>query len=153
MRFLLVIALALFASSISAAQSQTTDIRPDAKRITGDALLAEFLGVTHDGAYNFSEEGEAGRYYVETHHDDSRTSYVEDGNTTIGVWSIRQNFLCFQYPGEGMNGGCFRVYKVGNCFYYYSNQLPERRLEIDQPYWTARSVKQGEAPNCDPVVS
>ena len=42
-----------------------------------------------------------------------------------------------------MEGGCFRVYKVGNCFYYYNDQIPEFSGELDRDYWTARSVKKG----------
>ena len=146
--------IACLALPVSAyAQSQSTDIRPKAKRIKGDALLAEFMGTTHEGAYNFTPEGEPGRYYIEEHHEDSRTTYTEGDITTDGIWMIMRNQLCFQYRSNQMAGGCFRVYKVGNCFYYYQDSIPENSGEINRDYWTARSVKKGEAPNCDPVVT
>jgi len=153
MRVFAIISLSLLLSGSALAQSQNTDIRPDAKRVVGDKLLKEFLGVTHDGAYNFTDDGEPQRFYRETHHKNSQTSYVEDEQTMLGVWTIMRDQLCFEYPGDRMSGGCFRVYKVGNCFYYYSNQIPESSMEIDRDYWTARSVKEGQIPNCEPAVS
>jgi len=154
MRLLLTASLFLFCNSAALAQSQDTDIRKNALRIKGDALLESFLNTTHDGAYNFTEEGEPQRFYKETHHEDSKVTYTEDdGNPVDGLWSIRRNLLCFQYPGQKMSGGCFRVYKVGNCFYYYNNDIPEYGFEIDRDYWTARSVKAGEEPNCEAMVS
>ncbi len=154
MRLFSSIALILFAIGNANAQSQDTDIRKHALRITGDTLLNSFLNTTHDGAYNFSPDGEPQRFYTETHHDDSKVTYVEgDGKPVNGLWSIRRNLLCFEYPGGSMPGGCFRVYKVGNCFYYYNNNIPEYGFEIDRDYWTARSVKAGEEPNCEAMVS
>ncbi len=153
MRFLILLLASLSLSAPALAQSQTIDIRPKAKRIKGDVLLNEFLGVTHKGAYNFSPDGEPGKFYTETHHEDSRVSYKEDDKSAEGVWMIMRNQLCFQYRGEDMSGGCFRVYKVGNCFYFYNGDIPESSYEIDRDYWTARSVKKGETPNCEPVTT
>lgn len=145
---------AMFAfASIAAAQSQTTDIRPDANRILGEQLPAEYSGVTHKGAYNFTDAGDPSRFYTETTTADGKTSYSEIGVQSEGQWSVKQDMLCFDYDNEAMAGGCFRVYRVGNCFYYYSDSLALRRDELDRDYWTARSVKRGEAPNCEPGVS
>ncbi len=135
------------------AQSQRQDIRPNAQRVIGDDLLANFEDITHEGAYNFTEDGQPTRYYHETHHNDGTTTYREDGLEVAGVWIIQHRQLCFVYDSAQMSGGCFRVYKVGNCFYYYSSNIPERRFELDENYWTARSVKAGETPNCEPALS
>lgn len=135
------------------AQSQSTDIRPKANRILGEALLEEFLNTTHNGAYNFTDDGQPQRFYTETHHDDGRVTYREDGVDYDGVWIISKERLCFVYADEEMNGGCFRVYKIGNCFYYYSDLITEFDDELDRDYWTARSVKDGETPNCEPGLS
>ncbi len=130
------------------AQSQTLDIRPKAERLTSVQLLSAFKGVTHDGAYNFNLEGLAGAHYLETHRDDSRVEYRESGRHFDGVWTIRKNMMCYTYAGDGLGGGCFRVYRIKNCFYFYSSTFIERENELDQNYWTARSVKQGEEPLC-----
>jgi len=153
MRVFIVSVLCLGLAGTATAQNQRTDIRPDAKRIVGDTLLKEFLGITHNGSYNFSDEGEPQRFYTETHHENSQTSYTEDDQTMVGIWTIMRDQLCFEYPNDPMSGGCFRVYKVGNCFYYYSNEIPELAMEIDRDYWTARSVKKGQIPSCEPAVS
>jgi len=153
MRPLLITICALMFPAAAMAQSQTTDIRPHANRIKGDALLKEFLGKTHDGAYRFTEEGKPERFYTETHHENSRVSYIENGNMTSGVWMITRDTLCFQYPNDSMAGGCFRVYKIGNCFYYYDAQLPQSSNELDRDYWTARSVKKGDDADCEAIFS
>ena len=153
MRLLILLIASLSLSAPVMAQSQSIDIRPKAKRIKGDALLSEFMGVTHKGAYNFSEDGEPGRYFTEVHHEDSRTTYQENENRTPGVWMIMSNQICYQYRSADMSGGCFRVYKVGNCFYYYNGSIPETSSEINRDYWTARTVKKGETANCEPVTT
>ncbi len=153
LKYLNVLALILCLSPSALAQSQKTDIRPNANRIIGDNLLLEFEDITHNGAYRFTTEGEPKRFYTETTKGTGRTIYIEDDETTDGVWSIRNNNLCFQYNSDSFSGGCFRVYKVGNCFYYYSNNVIELPGELDRDYWTARSVKDGETPNCEPGLS
>lgn len=134
-------------------QSQSTDIRPNANRIVGEALHGEFYGVTHDGSYNFTESGDPRQFYNETHHKDGSTTYREHDGDKVGTWDIIRDALCFTYESPEMTGGCFRVYKVGNCFYYYSTSLIEQRNELDRDYWTARSVKEGEVPTCQPGLS
>ena len=141
---------ALFALALAGtahAQSQDTDIREFGERVTGEVLLDSFMGITHDGAYNFTGAGEPRGRYTEAHKTDGTTDYREGEMQTKGAWFIRQDSLCFWYPE--MNGGCFRVWRVDNCFYFYSDQLPERADEITSNYWTARSVKRGEDATCE----
>lgn len=145
--------MSLFLIPIAHAQSQKTDIRPNANRIVGDALLAEFEDTTHSGAYNFTDDGDPRRFYTETTRGTGRTIYTENDITTEGVWTVRRDMLCFMYNSSDFSGGCFRVYKVGNCFYYYSDNVIEFPGELDRNYWTARSVKGDEKPNCEPGLS
>jgi len=137
------------------AQSQDTDIRGVGERVVGEALLEAYLGVTHEGAYNFDAGGRAGARYTETHNPDGTTDYAEEGETMTGAWVILgkggEERLCFQYPVQP--GGCFRVWRVANCFYYYSDSLPERADEVEREYWTARSVKRGEDASCAALFS
>lgn len=149
---LLIAALCLL-PSISAAQSQKTDIRPNAERLLSEALLKAFKGVTHDGAYNFNLEGFAGAHYRETHKADSRVTYSEAGEKYEGVWRIHKDMMCYTYAGNSLSGGCFRVYQIKNCYYFYSSTFIERENELDRDYWTARSVKKGEEPLCIAAMS
>lgn len=145
--------IALGSGAVALAQSQKTDIRPNANRVVGEALIDEFRGITHEGAYNFTDAGDPRRFYTETHFDDGRTTYLDQRGDYEGRWEIKNEALCFTYEHIEMNGGCFRVYKVGNCFYYYNVDLIEHRNELGQDYWTARSVKAGEIPTCEPGLS
>lgn len=146
-------ALLLAGSLTAQAQSQKTDIRPNANRLLGDDLRKSFRGKTHSGAYNFTEKGEPTRFYEETHKSDGRISYTENGRQDPGTWLILKDTLCYLYDAADMPGGCFRVYRVENCYYFYSDQNIERQDELDRDYWTARSVIKGEQPQCEASIS
>jgi len=122
-------------------------------RLSGEQIKAEFKGITHEGAYNFNAVGEARNNYVETHLEDGRTIYKEENLASRGVWLVNDGTLCFVYEDDMLAGGCFRVYKVKNCYYYYSDQLIEHPDELDRDYWTARSVREGETPQCEAAIS
>ena len=143
----------LFSAAPAASQSQTTDIRPHALRLSEAEIKEEFKGRTHEGAYNFNAVGEARNNYVETHFEDGRTIYKEKDLTSRGIWLVNDGSLCFMYEDDMLSGGCFRVYKVENCYYYYSDQFSERTDELERDYWTARSVREGETPQCEAAIS
>ncbi len=148
-----VAALLLALPSIAMAQSQKTDIRPNANRVIGDNLRAAFKGNTHSGAYNFTEKGQPTRFYEEFHGENGRVNYTEGKLAEPGAWLIYKDTLCYIYDTSDMPGGCFRVYSVANCYYFYSDQLIERADELDRDYWTARSVIKGQQPKCEAAVS
>lgn len=150
---ILIAPLILGVPVLASAQNQQTDIRPQALRLTGDDLRAQFEGITHNGAYNFTFEGRGLNNYSEMHYPDGRVVYQEDDLKAEGVWFINRNNVCFVYENSAMTGGCFRVYKVANCYYYYSDQIREMEGELDRDYWTARSVHKGQAPECDSAIS
>lgn len=142
--------LALLAYPVTAhGQSQSIDVRSKAERLKGDALLDAFMGQTFAGAYNFTEDGKPQRFFTEVHSEDSQAIYTEDGNTTKGIWTIMQDNLCYRYKSSNMSGGCFRVYQVSNCYYFYDQRIRERPREIGEDYWTARSTLKGEEPDCE----
>jgi len=142
------VALISLSPLLSFAQSQTLDIRPNAERLRSDDLLKAFKGSTHEGSYNFNLEGLAGNHYLETHLPDSRVTYRENGEDHAGVWTIRRDMMCYTYAGDSLGGGCFRVYRIKNCYYFYSDSFIERKDELDRNYWTARSVVKGQEPLC-----
>lgn len=146
-------ALLLALPASAAAQTQKLDIRPYAKRVTGKALRESFSGKTHDGAYNFNAEGQSRYSYLETHAPNGDVVYNENGRPEAGLWDIYDETLCYAYVSKAMNGGCFRVYRIANCFYFYASTLPEREDEAGRDYWTARSVIDGETPECEAVFS
>lgn len=149
--FLSAIAAASFGLS-ALAQTQDTDIRGDAKPLTGSALLAAYQGVTHHGTYAFTRDGTGTAHYTETTRADGTVTYKEGDLVAEGAWVPSHDTLCFRYRSPNMSGGCFHVWTVGNCYYYYSTTLPDLPQEKLDLYWTARSVKAGETPDCDPQI-
>ena len=151
-KFLIVTVSLVFASQVRA-QSQSTDIRPSAERLMGEDIERAFRNVTHKGSYNFDHYGLASNSYTEEHFPDGRVAYHEGDITLRGQWYEENDNLCFSYENDLMGGGCFRVYQVQNCFYYYSDQIPLTEWELGEDYWTARSVVKGEMPKCEPAIS
>ena len=147
-----VLSLVAFANNAQA-QSQGTDIRPHANRVIGNDLQATFAGQTHSGAYNFTAKGEPTRFYEERHEKEGQVTYSEGDGIENGMWGIVHDNLCYRYESNFMAGGCFRVYRVANCYYFYSNNIIERKDELDRDYWTARSTLKGETPNCEAATS
>ena len=86
---------ALLAAMPAAAQSQKTDIRPHANRIIGEELTFDFTGVTHEGAYNFTDAGDPRRFYTETTDAEGGTQYSEEGLKAGGNWFMKNDTLCF----------------------------------------------------------
>jgi len=135
------------------AQSQQLDIRPYGERITGEDLEIHFTGQTHDGAYSFSRDGEARAFYTEQHNTDGTVFYVEGDIEANGRWGVFNDILCYHYTNDTLTGGCFRVYRVENCYYFYSNTSPDDPNEIDGDFWTARSTLKGETQKCEAAIS
>ena len=145
--------LSLSFSFSATAQSQDIDIRPFANQLDKERIQSAFSNVTMDGAYNFGRNGKAQSFYVEHHTPEGIVSYEEDGIVEPGRWFVRQNTICYMYPADSMTGGCFRVYQVKNCYYFYTTSRRQVPGENGQPYWTARAVKQGERAGCEKAVS
>ncbi len=148
------LSIALSLPAIATAQSQDYDVRPEAARVTGAALTAAFKGVIHEGAYNFDANGRPGVRYTERHLANGRVAYAENDDMINGNWIITPNdTICYSYDSNEMGSGCFRIYKLGSCFYFYSDFWTAREDELDQDYWTARSVKKGERATCEDMIS
>jgi hypothetical protein len=152
-RSLAVIAALSWLAGLAAAQSQSLDIRPFAKRIMGDDIAAHFSGKTHAGAYNFSRGGDARDFYTERHNEDGTVFYKEGNTSAHGRWGVFNDVLCYYYVESQVSGGCFRVYRVENCYYFYSDNLPDDPDEIEGDFWTARSTLKGERQKCEAAIS
>lgn len=152
-RLCLSLGLFFVLSETAFAQNQSTDIRPSAERLIGTEITNAFSDVTHKGSYNFDRSGFASNHYIEEHFPDGRVIYYEGKLHREGVWFENNDTLCFVYKDNLMNGGCFRVYQVENCFYYFSDQIQLTEWELGEDYWTARSVVKGEMPQCEPAIS
>ncbi len=150
----LFIAAALLCVSAPAySQSQDTDIRGNADQLTAEEIKSVFSNVTMDGAYNFGRNGKAQSFYTEKHNADGTLSYKEDGTVEPGRWFVRKDSICYMYPSNQMAGGCFRVYQVKNCYYFYDAARRQVPYETGEAYWTARSVKMGERAGCEKAIS
>lgn len=147
------LALLALSAPLASAQSQTLDIRPYGERIFGPGLAAHFSGQVHDGAYNFSRDGKARAFYNERHNEDGTVLYIEGDMKSEGRWGVFNDILCYYYNDQALNGGCFRVYRVKNCYFFYSNNLPDDPNEIDGDFWTARSTLKGETQQCEAAIS
>ena len=153
LKFALCLISAAQINTLASAQSQQLDIRPYGERIMGDKLTAHFTGQVHDGAYNFSRNGEARAFYTEWHNKDGTVRYIEKDIKADGRWGVFGDILCYYYTNNTLNGGCFRVYRVKNCYFFYSNNLPDDPKEIEGDFWTARSTLKGETQQCEAVLS
>ena len=146
-------AVVLGLSTPASSQSQDTDIRDNADQLSAKQIKSTFSGATMDGAYNFGRNGKAQSFYIEVHNPDGTLIYEEDGNIEPGRWFVRKDSLCFMYPSNQMSGGCFRVYQVKNCYYFYDAARRQVPYETGEAYWIARAVKAGERAGCDAPLS
>ncbi len=145
--------LSLGLAATAAAQTQDTDIRPNADQLTADDIKTVFSDADMEGAYNFGRNGKAQSFYREIHNPDGTLTYEEDGIVEPGRWFIRKDALCFMYPSNRLAGGCFRVYRIKNCYYFYSTTRRQTATENNEAYWTARAVKRGERAGCERAIS
>jgi len=118
------------------------------ERLTEDRILELFSGQTHIGVYN------GGNSFVETHYADTRVYYEEEGDEPdYGVWTMRDQMLCFVYRSDRYSGGCFRVYKVSNCYYFFYENMPYREDELQTNNWNSKGYMEGTDNDCDPGIS
>ncbi len=129
-------------------------MRPFSDRLTGKSITQAFKGLTHEGAYNFDALGRPGRFYTETHTDDGGITYTERGGTVTGRWRVSESDeICYSYDGGIIAGGCFQVYQLGTCYYFYSALELRVRDDMTEDDWTARSVKKGDLASCEDMIS
>ncbi|MEL6687003.1 MAG: hypothetical protein AAFP97_05225 [Pseudomonadota bacterium] len=113
-------------------------------------LRAAFSDKTHRGTYTFSRPNIDTFAFEETTTSDGRTVHKHGDAVDTGTWRVMANVICFRY--ENYNGGihnaCFNIYKRGNCFYHYG-----LNSAFGGGDFTARSVHEGEIPECEPPMS
>lgn len=109
-------------------------------------LRAAFTGKKHKGSYNFLNRDITTFAFEETTYSDGRIRHVQQGKVDTGQWNITDNVICYDYDDPELLQACFRMYVRGNCYYHYQVSV--------QGYpkfgFSARSVIDGETPNCEP---
>lgn len=133
-------------------QSQSYDVRDEAARVSGQALKSSFAGVTHKGAYNFDARGRADNRFTEWHGADGKILYREGELLAKGTWTLARDMICYNYDDDRLSGGCFEVYKLGTCYYFYDSAVVNFAA-TESIFWTARSVPKGQSATCEAMIS
>lgn len=159
MRKSLLITAVLFASSPAIAQDRVAPMVPDADGnflpdptqevpLGEDDLIAAFSGKTHRGTYTFERRDIDTFAFEETTSADGQTRHIHGDRVDLGTWRVRANVICFTY--EDFDSGppihCFNIYQRGNCYYHYGVSSGSGGS------FTARSVHDGEIPDCEPSM-
>ena len=114
-------------------------------------LIAAFTDKTHRGTYNFKRPEIDTFAFAERTTADGRTRHQHGDKVDVGTWRVRRNVICFEYEEwtEGSNHiACFNIFRRGNCYYHYA--LRARGFGVGGAF-TARSVHEGETPECEPA--
>lgn len=157
LRCVLFIVMALAFAAPAWGQSPDYDVRPQSQKLSTEQLATAFTGVTHQGAYNFDAEGNPGNRYTEWHADDGTILYREDSFVAKGGWTVIDGRICYRYDSVAISGGCFDVYQLGQCYYFYSARLTRNNARLPSgeewgDYWTARSVPKGGRATCEDLI-
>ncbi len=121
--------------------------------LTGAEIIAAFEGTTVTGTYA------DGMAFRESYATGGRISYWDPRGDFTGNWSVTNNLFCTFYDPKdsnaALNGGCFRVEKIGaNCFdFLVAAQSNEEALDPKaKPSYTARGSVSGKPSTCpDPL--
>lgn len=127
------------------------DYLPDRSQempLSGDELTAVFADKTHRGTYNFKLREIDSFAFVETTKADGTTRHMQGDKIDVGTWKVMANVICFHYTNwdGGTHDACFNVYQKGNCYYHFGL----RSGFGGSGEFTARSVHEGEIPECEP---
>jgi len=125
------------------------DALPDVETATAlskEELILAFKGRKHLGSYNFLTKDISSFAFEETTNEDGSIRHVQEDKVDTGQWNIIKNTICFDYDDPNLLKACFKIYSRGNCYYHY-----QVSTEGFARYgFTARSVIDGETPNCEP---
>jgi len=124
----------------------------DTRSLNAKELRSVFSGKTHRGTYSFLR-GDIDTYaFSETTFSDGRVEHKQKDRTKelldTGQWEIEDDTICYDYDDKRLRQACFRIYVVGNCYYHYQVSIQG----FPASGFTARSVINGERPDCEPSV-
>ncbi len=111
-------------------------------------LKAVFKGQTHQGSYNFLNRNISTFAFKETTAEDGAIQHVQQGKVDTGQWSIEADVICYDYDDPRLRQACFRIYARGNCYYHYQVSVEG----MPRFGFTARTVIEGETPDCEPSL-
>lgn len=127
------------------------EIYPDVEyetALSGAELALIFKGQKHLGSYNFLNRDITSFAFEETTFDDGKIRHVQQGRVDTGNWTITDNIICYDYDDPLLRQACFKIYARGNCYYHY-----QVSVEGQTRYgFTARTIIDGETPNCEPSL-
>ena len=147
-RFLLASLALLLATSALAQDADAQDWEyqiPDVTKtapIEGEMLRGLFLDQMHRGYYNFLQKPDGDYGFSEMMNADGTTLHERDGVKSAGRWRVLSNLVCFTY--DTLGGGCFTIYKQGNCNFAYS---------VDSRQFVAITIAGDDAPDCEPAIA
>ncbi len=127
------------------------DAYPDIEHdtpLTEAELRAAFTGKTHRGSYNFLNRDITSFAFQETTTREGKIRHVQQGKVDTGTWKITDNIICYDYDDPLLLQACFRMYVRGNCYYHFQVSVEH----FPKFGFTARSVIDGETPNCEPSL-
>lgn len=148
MRFIALFTLACLLS-LQAHALGPDDSYPDIEHdtpLSEAELRTAFTGQTHIGSYNFLNRNITTFAFKETTTQDGKILHTQQGQTDTGKWNIKDNTICYDYDDPKLRKACFRMYVRGNCYYHFQVSV-EGYTKFG---FTARSVIQGETPDCEP---
>lgn len=135
----------------TATATDSPDLYPDVEYDTPldeAGLIRVFKGQTHAGSYTFLNRDIQTFAFTETTADDGSVLHLQADKADTGQWRVQADIICYDYDDPGLTQACFRIYQRGNCYYHY--QVSTRG--VSRYGFTARSVIQGERPNCEPSL-
>jgi len=127
------------------------DALPDVETATAlskEELILAFKGQKHLGSYNFLTKDISSFAFEETTNEDGSIRHVQEDKVDTGQWVITKNTICYDYDDLDLLQACFEIYARGNCYYHY--QVSTEGLP--RYGFTARSVIDGDTPNCEPSL-
>ena len=101
-----------------------------------------------EGAYPGTILGKSEHHFDRKFLSGGDLTHVEYDIKTAGRWEIRNNKMCFEFK-HYLDNKCYRIYEMGNCFYFYEEYKTDTYLlgrEYDR--WDTRLVPKREDGLC-----
>jgi len=126
----------------------------DLERLSDLDMQRAFSGRTMHGVYKNPRERSGSQFFSEDFLKDGSTLYKEGDISDTGMWSTRNDRLCFDYSGPlSGNISCFAVYRIGTCYYSYSTNEILNGKPLIPNAWSVKSKLDGDLSTCEDLMS